>query len=190
MDASTRWGFDIDSVVGDLSEILERIAWEEFGIRIARAQFTEFNLEECLPYEPEFIIQWLTRALQPHWTSQMKPYPDAVEVLTELAELEPLRFVTARSDHHTIWRWLKSHLTEVPNNRIHVEAVGHSRSKLGVLVRWGVSHFVEDRLETCEQLHQNGIVPVVFHQPWNRERHGFMSVESWREIRSLINGAR
>lgn len=186
MDRSIHWGFDIDSVVGDLAEILERVAWEEYGIQITRSQFTEFNLELCLPYEPEFIVQWITRALDPDWTARMKPYPGAVEVLTELAELQPLRFVTARAEEGSICQWLVKRLPDVSEERIHVQAVGNSNAKLDALTHWGVSHFVEDHLDTCELLHQHGIVPVVFHQPWNRERHKFISVESWQDIRSLV----
>ncbi len=60
MKAPVTWGFDIDSVVGDLSGILERVAWEEFGVRVSRSQFTDFQLENCLPFEADFILRWIT----------------------------------------------------------------------------------------------------------------------------------
>ena len=181
------WGFDIDSVVADLSGILERVAREVYGIEVSRSQFTEFRLETCLPYDPEFIVEWISRAIEPHWTAQMEPYPGAVEVLTEVAERQPLLFVTARSDVEPIREWLRGQLVNVPESRIQVQAVGTREPKVPVLQKWGVSYFVEDRVETCDLVCQHGIVPVVFEQPWNVGRHGYTAVRSWSEIRELVH---
>jgi len=183
------WGFDVDSVVGDLSAVLERVAWEVYGIKVSRTQFTEFRLERCLPYEPDFIMQWISLALEPQWTARMEPYPGAVEVLTGLAKSQSLRFVTARADDGPVRRWLLRHLPQVPAWRLQVEAVGSSGSKVRVLRQWGVTHFVEDRLETCRELQENGIVPIVFEQPWNSGRHGFISIKDWWEIGRWIESS-
>lgn len=186
MNQWTCWGFDIDSVVGDLSAILERVAWEEFGVRVSRSQFTEFHLENCLPFDENFILQWITTALEPRWTLQMEPYPHAVDVLTEISKWQPLYFVTARPDTEPVSQWLHEQLARVPLEAIHVRAVGVSESKLPALQSWGVTHFVEDRLETCELLARNRIVPIVFHQPWNARPHPWRTVRSWDEILRLV----
>jgi hypothetical protein len=186
MRRETRWGFDIDSVVGDLSAVLERVASEIYDIRVSRSQFTDFRLEECLPYEPDFIMEWLTLALDPYWTGQMEPYGGAVEVLTEVARRQPLLFVTARGETEPVRGWLLRQLAEVPMDRIQICAVGPSASKLPVLQKWGITHFVEDRVETCDLLWHHGIVPVVFEQPWNVGRHGYRAVRNWDEIRDLV----
>lgn len=186
MDFRPLWGFDIDSVVGDLSAVLERVAWEEFGIRVSRAQFTDFHLEKCLPVDREFVLRWIARALEPRWTLEMKPYPRAVEVLRELAKIQPLYFVTARPEPHTVTRWLVEQLKGVEADTVLVRAVGDFHGKVPVLKEWGVTHFVEDRLETCEILAADGIQPIVFEQPWNCGRHGFLKVSSWDELKEVI----
>jgi uncharacterized HAD superfamily protein len=186
MNHETRWGFDIDSVVGDLSAVLEKVAREEYGLEIRSDQFTEFRLETCLPYDPEFIEKWVDRALDPQWTARMEPYPDAVEVLTVLAKRQPLIFVTARSERGPILDWLRGCLRNVPAERICVEAVGGDGCKLPALRRWAVSHFVEDRLETCHVISHGGILPLVFEQPWNAGRHEYPAVRNWREIDEWI----
>lgn len=182
MAAPIVWGFDVDSVVGDLSAVLERVAWEVYGIRVSRAQFTEFRLEQCLPYEPDFVMQWISMALEPRWTERMEPYPGAVEVLTRLAKSQELRFVTARPEGAPVRTWLLRHLPNVPPERVQMEAVGNSGSKVRVLRQWGVTHFVDDHLETCMELKENGIVPIVFEQPWNAGRHQFVTIRDWWEI--------
>lgn len=186
MTAPIVWGFDVDSVVGDLSAVLERVAWEVYGIKVSRAQFTEFRLEQCLPYEPDFVMEWISMALEPRWTEQMEPYPGAVEVLTRLAESQELRFVTARPETEPVRTWLLRHLPNVPPGRLRMEAVGNSGSKVRVLRQWGVTHFVDDHLETCVELNDNGIVPIVFEQPWNAGRHHFVTIRDWWEIGQWI----
>ncbi|MGQ9654240.1 MAG: 5' nucleotidase, NT5C type [Thermodesulfobacteriota bacterium] len=182
MTGSIVWGFDVDSVVGDLSTVLERVAWEVYGIRVSRAQFTEFRLERCLPYEPGLVLQWINLALEPEWTDRMEPYPGAIEVLTMLAESQELRFVTARPRTEPLRSWLRRHLPKVSPERLKMEAVGNSGSKVRALRQWGVTHFVDDHLETCVELNDHGIVPIVFEQPWNAGRHGFTTIRDWWEI--------
>lgn len=183
---AVRWGFDIDSVVGDLSAILERVAWEEFGVRVSRSQFTDFHLENCLPFEADFILRWISAALEPRWTLQMEPYPGAVEVLREISQFQPLYFVTARPDSQSVSLWLQEKLTGVPKQSIHVKAVGIWESKLPSLRQWNITHFVEDRLETCEILAGEGIVPIVFEQPWNLRSHPWQSVKDWDQLMGLV----
>ena len=189
-EKSVLWGFDIDSVVGDLTTVMERVALEEFGEKITRDMFTDFDLISCLPYEEDFIIKWVMRALDPHWTAKMKPYAGAVDVLTKVSENQPLYFVTARTDEAPIRKWLCRHLSGVPEDRIFVEAVGHSGNKLEVLLDLQLTHFIDDRLETCRVLDKNGIAPVVYEQPWNIGKHSFETVRSWEDICDIVLNGR
>ncbi len=58
--------------------------------------------------------------------------------------------------------------------------------KKDVLLDKKVAYFVEDRLETCFLLHDAGISPVVFKQPWNRKPHPFPEVGNWQELETMI----
>lgn len=46
--------------------------------------------------------------------------------------------------------------------------------------------FVEDRLDTCFLMQQHDITPVVFVQPWNRRPHSSMAVDSWDQLKNII----
>jgi 5'(3')-deoxyribonucleotidase len=46
---------------------------------------------------------------------------------------------------------------------------------------------VEDRLETCVDIQESGIIPVLFRQPWNRQPHRFLEVGNWAELARLID---
>ncbi|HON95728.1 MAG TPA: hypothetical protein PL013_08030, partial [Deltaproteobacteria bacterium] len=68
-----------------------------------------------------------------------------------------------------------------------VEATSVNTAKLEVLKRHGITHFIDDRLDTCEMLQEAGITPIVFTQPWNRKPHPFLAVETWGDIAALID---
>jgi len=179
-------GFDIDSVFGDLSEVLVRIAREVYRIDVREEQFTDFYLEKCLPFEESFIQEWVGMALSDYWTMQMRPMGGSVELLTEIGQKSRLHFITARKDEESIRKWIFNHLADVPRENICIMAVGNFDGKVKALKNLGLSCFIEDRGETCQLLHQNGILPILYHQPWNIRWKGFPRVRDWKEIRALF----
>ena len=82
--------------------------------------------------------------------------------------------------------WLKRHLPIAPE-AIETVATGSYEAKADVLLNRNRTWFVEDRLETCFLLERAGITPVLFKQPWNRKKHPFIEVASWRELEDLID---
>jgi uncharacterized HAD superfamily protein len=179
-------GFDIDSVFGDLSEVLVRIAREIYGINIKEEDFTDFYLEKCLPFGESFIQEWVSLALSEYWTLQMKPMEGSVELLTEIGQTRKLHFITARKDDELIRKWVFRQLPDVPRENICIRAVGNFDGKVRVLKELGLSCFIEDRGETCELLYNNGILPIIYHQPWNEKWKAFPRVKDWKDIRSLF----
>jgi uncharacterized protein len=74
----------------------------------------------------------------------------------------------------------------VPRAAIRVVATGDPDTKLHYLLDHRVQYFVEDRLETCQQLARHGIIPILFAQPWNRRPHSFLEVADWPELAGLL----
>ena len=68
-----------------------------------------------------------------------------------------------------------------------IVATGSHEAKADILKNRRISCFVEDRLETCFVLQEAGVRPILFKQPWNRERHPFEEVGSWDELQALID---
>ncbi|HID96761.1 MAG TPA: haloacid dehalogenase, partial [Thermodesulfobacteriaceae bacterium] len=116
----------------------------------------------------------------------LKPISGAGEALTELAGQALLTFVTARPVKEPIEKWLSTILQGVPLQRINVIATGHHSAKGQVLRDLGIRYFVEDHLETCQELFDMGIGSIVFDQPWNRKYTPYLRVRSWTEIMALI----
>jgi 5'(3')-deoxyribonucleotidase len=179
--------FDIDSVVADTMGLFLDIAREEFQInRIRYEDITSYTLDECIDMDPKIIAQIVTILQEGSYSVPLRPIEGAPEVLTRLSRSHaPILFVTARPYLGPIHDWLLKTLSIEPA-AIQAFATGTYDGKADVLKDKGIGYFVEDRLETCYSLNEAGIIPILFRQPWNRKRHPFTEVGTWRELESLI----
>ena len=180
-------GFDIDGVVADTMKAFIRIAKEEFGINyISKEQITSYWIEECLPIPLDIIKTIINRLLIDPFGIGLEPLPGAKEVLTKLATRSRLTFVTARSTKKPIEAWLVSLLSDVAHEDIRVIATGHHSAKAEVLEKLKLKYFIDDHLETCQNLHSRGIRTIVFDQPWNKGHAPFLRIRSWKALSVVI----
>ncbi len=179
-------GFDFDGVIADTVEAFLRIACEEHGhCGIRPEDITHFMVEECLEMDASVAESIFLQILQDSLASGLKPMPGSVEVLSELALAAGVTIITARPKPEPVRQWLDATFSASVRPHIRVVAMGDHDDKARHIRMAGLSTFVDDRAETCLQLHRAGINPIVFHQPWNRNRHRLPLVRDWTEIRAL-----
>jgi uncharacterized HAD superfamily protein len=184
-----RLGFDIDGVVADIMTTFLDMARERYGPHpFGLHDITTFYLEDCLGFDPDMVAAIIRELIDRPHELPVSPFPQAVPVLSKLAEEAPLVFVTARDRPEPIQLWLNRNLAPVPPRSIWVMATGDPDTKLHYLKAHAIQYFVEDRLETCFDLAQEGITPIVFAQPWNRRPHPFLEVAGWPELARLLLG--
>ena len=181
--------FDVDGVVADTMAVFVDLARERHGLTyLTKDHLRLYDLHQCLDVEREVIDELICLTLDDEHTLQIPPMAGAIEVLTELANHGPLRFVTARIWPESIIEWLRNTLSQVAHDDIQVVATGAPEAKLEILHGLGVRYFVEDRLETCRLLARDGIHPLLFDQPWNRTTAAaeFVRIGSWSELREWV----
>jgi 5'(3')-deoxyribonucleotidase len=179
-------GFDFDGVIADTAETFLRLACEKHGLcGISQEEITDFDVEQCIDIPEEAVTEIFRDILVDSVGSGLKPMSGAVEVLTELTENTTVTVVTARPLSAPVHDWLEHVLPEATLPKIRVMAMGAHDDKPRHILGYGLRYFIDDRAETCIQLSQNNIHPIVFSQPWNRNRHQFQAVHSWQEIRTL-----
>lgn len=179
-------GFDIDGVVADTAEAFLRLARDRHGFNgLSTSQITEFEVAKCLPIDPIIIDRIFADLLEDPIDADLRPMPDSVEVLTALARLAPLTFITARPLHRPIEKWLQRVLGPTTFSRVRLIAMGDHDQKAAYLKELGLRYFIDDRAETCLDLERQGFIPLVFNQPWNEGRHHLATVASWQEIKGL-----
>lgn len=179
--------FDVDGVFADTMTLFLDIARDDYHLTELRYEDIKYySLEECLGIDKEIVEAIITKILDGNHATPLKPIDGAAEVLTRLGrQYSPLLFVTARPYKGPICDWMQKHLPLDPA-MIEVIPTGSFEDKTDVLLDKGISYFVEDKLETCFLIKEAGITPILFIQPWNREKHPFTEVADWKELESLI----
>jgi 5'(3')-deoxyribonucleotidase len=180
-------GFDIDGVFANTMALFLEIARTDYGINHVRYDdITQYFLEDCLDMEPDLIKEIINRILEGDFEAELRPIEGSVAVLSEIAHKRPLLFVTARPTLSTIKAWVERTLPQPPFP-IEVVATGAFEAKADALKARGIDYFVDDCLEICFMLDEQGLTPILFCQPWNRFSHPFREVTTWDEIRDLID---
>lgn len=179
-------GFDFDGVVADTAEAFIRLACEEYGYcGFTLEDITNFQVEECLDMPQERVEAIFTRILKDSIGIDLRPMPGVVEVLGQLCEKAPVTVITARPEKLPVTEWLNKVFPASTAECIHVVAMGNHDQKFDHINRLGLRYFIDDRAETCLRLHEQGIQPFVFHQPWNKGRHHLPQVRNWQDVRAL-----
>ena len=179
-------GFDFDGVIADTVEAFIRIACEQYGhCGIRPEDITHFLVEECLEMAAATADSIFHQILHDSVGCGVQPMPGAVEVLSDISLRAGVTIITARPEPEPVHRWLDAMFPVAARSRIRVVAMGDHDDKARHIRMAGLSTFVDDRAETCLQLHEAGINPIVFHQPWNRDRHSLPLVRNWADIRAL-----
>jgi 5'(3')-deoxyribonucleotidase len=180
-------GFDIDGVFANTMALFLEIARTDYGINHVRYDdITQYFLEDCLDMEPDLIKEIINRILEGDFEAELRPIEGSVAVLSEIAHKRPLLFVTARPTLSPIKAWVEKTLPPPPFP-IEVVATGAFEAKADALKARGIDYFVDDCLEICFMLDEQGLTPILFCQPWNRFSHPFREVTTWDEIRDLID---
>jgi uncharacterized HAD superfamily protein len=185
--AADEIGFDLDGVIADTAESFLRIACSKYGYcSFTREDITNFELENCIPIPRQLVEQIFTEILTDSLATGLQPMEGAVETLTFLAESSPITIITARPILQPVLDWIDVFFPAKTRDATQVIATGDHNDKIRYIHEHGLKYFVDDRAETCMQLADANIIPLVFSQPWNQNRHNLQSVENWADVRELI----
>ncbi|MCG6930785.1 MAG: hypothetical protein LJE64_09545 [Desulfofustis sp.] len=180
-------GFDFDGVIADIGEVFIRLARVDHGYNsIALEQITTFQVEECLDMDLRIVEKIFTDILEDSVGTGLKPMTGAIETLTRLTSIDGVTIITARPQTDPVRDWLEHHCGSEAAAKMLLVTSGDHDDKERYIRRHNLSYFIDDRVNTCVQLAASGLTPLVFSQPWNRGQHSLRSVESWRDIDTML----
>ena len=156
----TSVAFDVDGVIADTMALFIDIARREYRVDGVRYEdMTSYLLSDCLDMDPALIDVILNRIMAGEYASPLQAISGSGAVLSRIAGYRsPLLFVTARPHPGPISKWMCD-LVRLAPETVQVVATGTFNGKAKVLLESGIRFFVEDRLETCYQLKEEGIEP-------------------------------
>jgi uncharacterized HAD superfamily protein len=180
--------FDIDGVVADTMSLFLEIVRDVHNISSIRYEDIYcYNVVECTGLDLEIVDSTVERLLNGNYSAILAPMQGAADVLTRIERHHsPLLFVTARPYLGPIRDWLLESLKLAPQS-IDVIMTGSHENKVEVLLERNITYFVDDRLDTCDLIHDAGIRPILYKQPWNRVSHPYLEISSWKELEALID---
>ena len=181
--------FDIDGVFIDVMSLFIKIAEKDYNIRNIKVEdITSYMLEECLNIEAELVNEIIDKIIDKKHDFEIEAIDHSAETLKKIANASgEVLFITARPRIGHIREWIANQLYPFDKDRIEIVATGSFEPKAELLISKSKKYFLEDRLETCFDLHKAGITPILYKQPWNRKAHHFMEVASWKELDALID---
>ncbi len=180
-------GFDFDGVIADTAEAFIRLACTEHGYcSFSCEHITNFELENCLDIPQPLVEKIFTDILTDSIATELLPMMGAVESLERFSRSGTVTIITARSIKQPVFDWLERFFSGPARENMRVVATGDHNDKVRHIHQHGLKYFIDDRAETCIQLAKEAIIPYVFSQPWNRNRHELQTVADWGEIRALV----
>ncbi len=180
-------GFDFDGVIADTAEAFIRLACTRYGYcSFTLEDITNFELESCLDIPLNLVETIFTDILTDSLATGLQPISGALQCLEQFTLTGRVNIITARPLQNPVFDWLDRHLGESAKKNIQVIATGDHNDKVRHIHQHGLKYFIDDRAETCNQLAGENIIPFVFTQPWNRDRHNLQTVANWDEIRALV----
>lgn len=181
-------GFDFDGVVADIGEAFIRMACDKYNYcSFTLKDITSFQVEDCIPIPRTIIENIFSDILVDSLAAGLKPLSDAVAVLSDMTLQGKVTIITARSLEKPVHDWLNTFFPSQVISRITLVAMGDHDKKVRYVQEHNLQYFVDDRLETCLQMADANITPLLFSQPWNRTTANLQIVSNWNEIRSIIN---
>jgi len=185
--AANKIGFDLDGVIADTAESFLRIACSKYGYcSFTPEDITNFELQNCIPIPHDLVDKIFTEILTDSLGTRLKPMKGAVETLTLLAQTSTITIITARPLLSPVLDWIDAFFPTKTRDATQVVATGDHNDKVRHIHKHGLKYFVDDRIETCLQLANSNITPLVFSQPWNKNRHDMQRVENWSDVRNLL----
>ncbi|MEA3223111.1 MAG: hypothetical protein U9P49_08110 [Thermodesulfobacteriota bacterium] len=178
--------FDFDGVVADTFRGFIDIAKSRYEINIDYEDVTQYQIENALNIDPEIVAEIIEILSNHPHEIDLPPNQGAIDVLEMISSISSPLFVTARPYSAPVKLWFKRHFPDRFSENIEIVATGENTEKLPVLKDRGINYFIDDRIDTCFLLLKEGITPIVYDQPWNREEHPFHVVRNWEDISRLI----
>lgn len=179
-------GFDFDGVIADIGEAFQRLAGDEHDYLVNLEEITSFQVETCTHIPEHVVAKIFDDILKDSLTTRLLPISGSLEVISKLSNNSRVRIITARSHDQPVIDWLDNYLPAEVCRKIDLIAMHDHDQKVRYIKEHDLTFFVDDRAETCAQVAQANLHPLLYRQPWNGGWNDFTVVDNWQQIAGFI----
>lgn len=180
-------GFDFDGVIADIGEAFVRLACEEHNYcSFSLDDITDFHVEKCINVPEKIVNQIFSDILNDSIATGLVPIAGSLDVLRNLAAHSQVTIITARSEEKPAADWLDHYLPADTCKNIKLIAMCDHDLKVRFIKQEDLTFFVDDRPQTCSQVAEAKLTPILYQQPWNCSWNGFATVKNWKDIAEII----
>jgi len=184
-------GVDLDGVIVDTDPVFRKYIKKVTGLSFTRDMITSYFYENCLPITKKDVDNAYELMRKDLVWKNIPLLKDAKRVLTALANVFEIFIITARPEDskEQTDEFLKEH--GLPVKEIYF--VDETQRKLEIIkeLSFGVSAFIEDRLDFASEIARAGIDTYLLDYPWNRTDEkipNLYRVKNWEQIGNILNG--
>ncbi len=180
-------GFDFDGVIADIGEAFLRIACEEYDYcAFTLEDITSFDVETCTKIPDHIVDTIFSAILADSLATGLQPIRGALKVIGEITQQSNVTIITARSLASPVIDWFANYLPDQTCRCIKIIAMRDHDQKVKYIRQNNLEFFIDDRAETCAQVADAGLVPILYRQPWNARWENFATVNNWEQIDAML----
>ncbi|MEG0826603.1 MAG: hypothetical protein RR404_03955 [Bacilli bacterium] len=182
-----RIGIDIDNTITNTLETLYPY-FEKYKKENNIDSKTIFNgicYREVLGLTEEQYSDFATKYFE-KISYELKPKDFVVEILKKISKNNEIIFVTARSENYyhepynITYNWLT--YNNIPFKKLIVGAL----EKGEIALEENINIFIDDNIENCKAVSEQGIDVLLFETKFNRNCKKFRRVKNWNQIYKII----
>lgn len=186
-------GFDFDGCICDIVPSMAEKVSKKLNCKVAREDFTKYYINKAFPeISVEDSIKIIYEVME-----EVDHYPvkGSIEFFKNFylpTFGNKIKLITHRKTEYFtgIEKFIYKHLKNFSVDIYNAKNKGELASSLGI------THFVDDKATTIIDLANNGIVPIMLVNPWNKDFFSNRSLiyyiavraETWKDIEIYLKG--
>ncbi|TDL62985.1 hypothetical protein E2R56_27710 [Rhodococcus qingshengii] len=184
-----KFGFDIDDTLINLREHAFTIYNKRLNKNVPSEVFHDLKRVEI--HEPfgltdeEGSEMWKT-SLEEIYYTDCPPFPNAVEILQELAKKgHEIYYITARPKEHgeRTKKWMKEQGFPVRDDRFYYGMQDHE--KVEIIKELKLDYYFDDKAEVLDTLSHDSLKVFVRDQSYNRHLH-YPRILDWTDLNEVL----
>jgi len=185
-------GIDMDSVLADLIEPLNRFHCDRYGTTLTLSDYTDYDLSNIWLCPPDEVLARIFEFYESPYMDEIPVMPGAIEGVAYLKQKHTLVLITSRPllTEKKTEAWIKYNFPGSFDKVVLSNQVSSNdekkRTKAEIGKELGIEAMIDDHIDYVNDCVENGITSYLFEAPWNKGKfvsEGIFHLKDWQEVK-------